>query len=553
MAFDVYESPDGKGMPADEWTLLRCMKMSDRTISPLRLKHMIRSMQSQLNEKSRLQLYEYLDIILWSRTFTKMDQRTPNLVQGRNHREIFKLDDFHTILKPFEVRVTKDLDKVFIEESYKKSMDMKRALEKKDKVKKLETSPLKDNARWHHPIPVENPLKAEVRASTSRLQSAAAGYVRGIDAYDEIDRVHSAPTERSNVAVTVTTSVTEAPDSPQQMAPSEIHIYTPEPSDDKSTTIIAETVRPHTSYETMKRLVKEQFTTTPNNPSQNCQEVLEDRPQVIQFSMPEIRPSVTVSDVLQQKNRVDRLKFQFESADERYLQSMEADMELLRPGICNRLDERKKANIVINMKRQSFKTGKDFFNGQKLSDPMQRMWIGDTRLREVYKRRCEEGRPFQVPGKYETWTWEKHLSRNSKPRGFSDDGSTCNIKESSAANKSNRDDVSSPACVTSSGPSSRKISEATTNDGYGSSSIRTTPAPPSLQSIKNILNSEENASKRLRNDKSRASTASGKSGAKISFSGHNGSTKYNYTRIIRPHTAPETLNHGLKNVCIKFV
>ncbi|XP_041367648.1 uncharacterized protein LOC121382191 [Gigantopelta aegis] len=174
MAYQVYEAADMKGMVEDQHILLRTLKMCSRTIAPMKLMHRIKHMKANFEEKGRIQLSEFLDLVLWCDVYKTFNPKEMEYSEGKED-QLFKLVDFQRLLTHYDDRVMSSLNANYLEEEcgFERETFGTKQLPKEPPVRnqgRIMQARL-DKRRYRH-------LKHEVTASQKRVYRAHAGSIR---------------------------------------------------------------------------------------------------------------------------------------------------------------------------------------------------------------------------------------------------------------------------------------------------------------------------------------------------------------------------------------
>lgn len=162
VAFELYACDDDGGMLATSDTVLQALKMIGRVMSPLRLESEIQKQQAVVNFPSRIQMYEFMDLVIKcvhsSEVEKEMEEAVaPNLDLSSNDSEILMLPDFNKIL------MTKDQQILaYLDQQYRNSL-----------YKKVDSSPPIPNAK-HTISPL---IREESRAGSWRQMQALAPFL----------------------------------------------------------------------------------------------------------------------------------------------------------------------------------------------------------------------------------------------------------------------------------------------------------------------------------------------------------------------------------------
>ncbi|GFN78730.1 dynamin-binding protein [Plakobranchus ocellatus] len=250
VAYGTYEHIDMKGLLIHKHILLRTLKMCGRSIAPLKLMHRIKHMKGEFEEKGRIQLYEFFNLIVWCDLYTAYDPKDMESSSGKEE-DLFKLVDFERLLSHHDERMAAQLNAQFLAEEWDFGME---ALGSKEMFKE---PPVYNEARIRQAkFHKQNyrALKKEVNQSQKRLYRAYAGSIRSrpisapdLDNYRHHDvtrrhvessaqeayesvrrRLHSAPSKASSQPsfqpphILINSFDHERPENPQVVTPSDL-------------------------------------------------------------------------------------------------------------------------------------------------------------------------------------------------------------------------------------------------------------------------------------------------------------------------------------------
>ncbi|KAK3103167.1 hypothetical protein FSP39_016961 [Pinctada imbricata] len=175
LAYQAFEAFDMKGMLMDEHIILRSIKMCGRSIAPLKLMHRLKHMAVHFEDKTRIQLAEYLGLVLWCGEYKEY---TPDDVTADNTRDkdLFKLVDFERLLSHHDHRLAQDLDKQYLEEEWdfgKENLGSKKMFKEPPVIcahERIEMARRQKKLYRH--------LKKEITTSQKSVYRAKAGFVR---------------------------------------------------------------------------------------------------------------------------------------------------------------------------------------------------------------------------------------------------------------------------------------------------------------------------------------------------------------------------------------
>ncbi|KAL5007495.1 hypothetical protein ScPMuIL_016301 [Solemya velum] len=176
LAYQAYEAYDMKGMVLDQWVLLRTLKMCERVVSPLKLMHRVKHMRGSLEEKDRIQLSEFMDLILWCGVYNSYSEGELASVQGKEN-QLFKLVDFDQLLSHHDDRLARFLNAQYLEEEWHFGPVVSyTASQKLPTGSSLKTDNGIENGKKERQI--YKSLKCHVNQSQKQVYHANAGFVR---------------------------------------------------------------------------------------------------------------------------------------------------------------------------------------------------------------------------------------------------------------------------------------------------------------------------------------------------------------------------------------
>ncbi|KAK6191454.1 hypothetical protein SNE40_003141 [Patella caerulea] len=174
IGYETYEAVDMKGMIINQHILLRALKMCGRMIAPMKLMHRIKHMKDDFEEKARIQLYEFLDLILWCDLYQSFQPNQDHLSSDKENK-LFKLVDFERLLNHHDEKIAGLLNQKYIEEE----MDFGHGNLGNKRNFKDPTVLTEDRIRrtQYHKANYK-PLKSEINNSQKQVYQAKAGFVR---------------------------------------------------------------------------------------------------------------------------------------------------------------------------------------------------------------------------------------------------------------------------------------------------------------------------------------------------------------------------------------
>ncbi|XP_076822201.1 uncharacterized protein LOC143468725 [Clavelina lepadiformis] len=113
LAYEAYEEFDQRGMKLCERTLLRSLKLCQRVISPQKLANKLRHVRSTFKEKHRIQLYEFLDLIVLCDSVP--DDSDGNEVKplDKTWRDVYQVENFSKFVIPNDKKLWKILNEQY--------------------------------------------------------------------------------------------------------------------------------------------------------------------------------------------------------------------------------------------------------------------------------------------------------------------------------------------------------------------------------------------------------------------------------------------------------
>lgn len=117
VAYQAFEQFDMKGLLIDQDILLSSIKMCGRSIAPMKLMHRLKHMKVHFEDKTRIQLAEYLELILWCGSYKDYTPQDGTAPQGMEN-ELYKLADFEQLLSHYDARLAKKLNDEYLKEEW---------------------------------------------------------------------------------------------------------------------------------------------------------------------------------------------------------------------------------------------------------------------------------------------------------------------------------------------------------------------------------------------------------------------------------------------------
>ncbi|XP_064603423.1 uncharacterized protein LOC135468891 [Liolophura sinensis] len=174
VAYQLYEHQDSKGMLLQQRVILRTLKMCGRTIAPLKLMHRLKHMKGYFVEGGRIQLDEFLDLILWCDIYEGF--QSDELIYSRGmDNDLFKLVAFDRMLTHHDQRLSERLNSEYMADEWdfgQESLGSKRMFKEppvNDQIRVQQVQ--KQRAAFH-------PLRTEVDRSQHRVYRSRVGFVR---------------------------------------------------------------------------------------------------------------------------------------------------------------------------------------------------------------------------------------------------------------------------------------------------------------------------------------------------------------------------------------
>ncbi|XP_072047808.1 uncharacterized protein [Amphiura filiformis] len=319
VAFQVYEAGDMRGMMIDQHILIRTLKLCGRTIAPLKLMHRVKHMQEDFDEPGRIQLYEFLDLIVLCEQAGDID--VPESKRGpldKTWRKLFELDDFKHVCATNDEKLLNHLNHEFrnTELNYGHEQLGSKRIPREAAV---DTSVRKTQVRFHGKRYKQ--LYNYLGQSTATVQYAKAGCIRerpvtvpGVDEFRFPAKSPIPQLQRSQTAAEDALSSIPFMEDPRIKLLQAIHdrkvlqsapcgaLSSPSPS-------------PRVTFADPGRNIR----TAPENSSRMG------RPWQLQApdaSRPQTRAVVSEKDVLERQNILDSLQYEIETLEERRMQKL---------------------------------------------------------------------------------------------------------------------------------------------------------------------------------------------------------------------------------------
>ncbi|XP_071955829.1 uncharacterized protein [Antedon mediterranea] len=175
IAFQVYEAADMRGMVLDQHTLMRTLKLCNRTVAPLKLMHRVKHLQESFDEPERIQFYEFLDLLILCDLIPDVNVGHKDSSLEKTKQELYELVDIKDVCTTLDEKIEGQLNSMFMrtERDYGKEHFGDKRIPRESAV---ETSERKKRVR-HHGTRYKD-LQSHINNSTRRVQRIKAGYVR---------------------------------------------------------------------------------------------------------------------------------------------------------------------------------------------------------------------------------------------------------------------------------------------------------------------------------------------------------------------------------------
>ncbi|XP_061166815.1 dynamin-binding protein-like [Saccostrea echinata] len=175
VAYQAFEQFDMKGLLIDQEILLSSIKMCGRSIAPMKLMHRLKHMKVHFEDKTRIQLSEYLELILWCGTYKDYKPEDGTAPQGKD-KDLYKLADFEQLLSHYDARLAKKLNDEYLKEEWdfgKENLGSKKMFKEPPIICAQERMDMarKQRKLYKH-------LKKEIGNSQNMVYRVKAGFVR---------------------------------------------------------------------------------------------------------------------------------------------------------------------------------------------------------------------------------------------------------------------------------------------------------------------------------------------------------------------------------------
>ncbi|CAD5126178.1 DgyrCDS14348 [Dimorphilus gyrociliatus] len=176
IAYGVYETLDTRGLLTEEERLRRALKMCNFQISPMKKRHRLKHMQQAFTESNRMQLDEFMQLILWCKKYQEWENKGSNLNLTKDFSTgLYELEDFNELLHHHDEKMGWKLDEEYLQEerAFSKERHGSKRLPKESTI-----DPEVRRRMVYEHMRKYMPLKEEMNKSEGRVQSAQAGYIR---------------------------------------------------------------------------------------------------------------------------------------------------------------------------------------------------------------------------------------------------------------------------------------------------------------------------------------------------------------------------------------
>ncbi|XP_060583678.1 uncharacterized protein LOC132739879 isoform X2 [Ruditapes philippinarum] len=362
VAYQAYEAGDMKGMMLSEHVLLRTLKMCNKTISPMKLMHRIKHSQGSYDEPGRIQLYEFLDLLLWADGYKGyIPDETYGHFEMKN--ELFKLTDFDKLLTHHDHRVASHLDAQYLKEEWEfpevrykdtkfkdstvicgdSRVEMDTCLSDYYLMRKMSTTNHQKQSYRH--------LRSEVGRSEKTVHCAKGGFVR--------ERPVTAP----NIGMYSSREMEELKRKQSMRAQSAI-------------------------YQKLQDLVRHAY----KSKDKGIQPVsMSDRPIVADYKPSHIPHVVSDSDLKKTVEDWEQLLFDIETEEGRYEIAMDTEMEHFIPNFKQKKEEMERSKSALSQGAPHIKKKCVSVNKQKnrYEDSVNALAYPAPRLPPSHSRRCD--------------------------------------------------------------------------------------------------------------------------------------------------------------------
>ncbi|VDI13225.1 Hypothetical predicted protein [Mytilus galloprovincialis] len=312
IAYKAFEGEDMRGMPLEERMMLGALKMCGRSIAPLKMMHRVKHMSVHFEEPDRMQLFEFLDLVLWADLYEEFTFDSMEKADGKEG-DLFKLVDFERLLSHHDKKLEDRLNNVYLAEEWdfgQEKLDVSKFREPPVVCGDSRIQLARDQKLKYRY------LKSELINSHRKLYRAKAGYIR--------DRPVTAP---------------------------DLSMYEEEEAPPPPPEFTAQT-----AYEIVNRKVK-----SANAAVGRTRPDLSDKPQIPSPQKVWTAKAVSEAELEETQKNYDKLKFDMETVQGRYEYHKEKEIEYFFPGQLERLtkqQEEKEEGEVTEMKKVSSQSSK---------------------------------------------------------------------------------------------------------------------------------------------------------------------------------------------------
>ncbi|XP_069133072.1 serine-rich adhesin for platelets-like isoform X2 [Argopecten irradians] len=298
VAYQAYEGFDMMGLHIEKQTLLNTLKMCGRSIAPMKLLNRVKHMTHQLEEKGRIQLYEFLDLVMWCCNYENFSPEDIAFPPGKD-RDLFKLVDFEKLLSHHDERLAEKLNNEYLLEEWdfgKEHLGSSHMF--KDPPVRCAEDRINMTRRQKR---LYRHLKSEVNKSQRGVYRAKAGYIR--------ERPLTAP---------------------------DLSMYQPKDGSPHPVNFSAQT-----AYQMIQDKVKSA------RPGDSAMTDTSDRPLYVEAEPVERPCGITSDDLQDAQKKFEVLQFDMETIDGRFQIMKDDTMDVYYPGHKQRYEE----EVSVSMQR----------------------------------------------------------------------------------------------------------------------------------------------------------------------------------------------------------
>ncbi|XP_070552060.1 uncharacterized protein [Ptychodera flava] len=408
IAYQAYEAGDMKGMIIDKHTLLRTLKLCGRVVAPMKLMHRVKHMKDHFDECGRIQLYEFMDLLVLCDLAEDITvEETREGAIDKNWRHLFKMDDFDPLFVTGEEKVQERLDQVFMDTELNYG-DYRLGDRKIPKEHSVNREAIKEQVRFHSQRYKQ--LQGFIDDSSRQVKKSKAGTRRS--------RPTSAPAfERLRTSL-FTSNLRQRPNTVDQSdgfpmdseeklkrllnytknkgrhgiqsAPSSLYVEASEPP------IAVRIMSPNSKF-FRPFPPSMQFGTLPFRPQSSrseaeSQQSLRPWMKSVPYQRPSTPACITDTDMIGRQNLIDSLQYEIETLEEKTLQVLNEEIDVLLPSYRKRREERLRNQKPPLPPRKVTKKKKEGLTEEqikRLSQPEPRAFMGtheklcDARTRAI--------------------------------------------------------------------------------------------------------------------------------------------------------------------------